>query len=107
MRIWGKAAEKESTGRSVARAALSGASRKDLLQEALQALSRLGPAGRIGVWLESDADASPLDVTPAALHGMVWDSGTDETPRERAHRSIEPRLPRAQLLRCTQVEQAT
>jgi signal transduction histidine kinase/FixJ family two-component response regulator len=105
MKIWGKTAEKESSGRGVARAALKGASRKELLQEALQELSPLGPTGRIGVWLESDADASPRDQTAAGFHGMVWDSGTDETPKEWAHLSIEPPLPVELLLRGKTVEQ--
>ena len=105
MKIWEKTAEKESTGRGVARAALNGASRKELPQEALQSLSQLGPAGRIGVWLESDANASPQDETAVAFHGKVWDSGTDETPKEWAQLSIEPPLPVELLLRGKTVEQ--
>ena len=37
MRIWGKTAEKVFSGRGVVRAALDGASRRELLQEALKA----------------------------------------------------------------------
>ncbi len=105
MRIWEKSAEKESSGRGVARAALNGASRKELLQEALQALSQPKPTGRIGVWLEPDVDASPLDETAGGFQGMVWDAETDETSREWARLSIEPPLPVELLLRGKTVEQ--
>jgi signal transduction histidine kinase/FixJ family two-component response regulator len=105
MRIWGKSTEKESTGRGVARAALEGASRKELLQEALQSLSRLGPADRIGVWLESDMEAIPLDEKTGGFHGMVWDSGTDETCKDWVRLSIEPPLPMELLLRGKTAEQ--
>jgi signal transduction histidine kinase/FixJ family two-component response regulator len=105
MRIWGKSAEKESTGRGVARAALNGASRKELLQAALQSLSHLGPAARIGVWIEVDTDASPLDETAGGFHGMVRDSGIGETSKEWARLSIEPPLPVELLLRGKTVEQ--
>jgi signal transduction histidine kinase/ActR/RegA family two-component response regulator len=105
MKIWGKTAEKESARRGVARAALRGASRKELLQEAVWALSQLGPAGRIGVWLESDVDAGSQDESATAFHGIVWDSGTDEAPKEWARLSIEPPLPVELLLRGKTVEQ--
>jgi signal transduction histidine kinase/ActR/RegA family two-component response regulator len=105
MKIWGKTAEKESAGRGVARAALCGASRKELLQEAVRVLSQRGPAGRIGVWLESDAEAGSQGETAGAFHGMVWDSGTDEAPKEWARLSIEPPLPAQLLLRGKTVEQ--
>jgi signal transduction histidine kinase/FixJ family two-component response regulator len=105
MKIWRKKTEKESSGPSVARAALDGASRKELLQEALKALSQQGPTGRIGVWLESDADASPQNENISGFHGMVWDRGNFETPHEWAHLSVEPPLPEELLLRGRTVEQ--
>jgi len=105
MRIWGKTAEKESSGRGVARAALDGASRQELLQEALKALSRHGPTDRVGVWLEPDANESLQNENLAGFHGMVWDRGNRETPQEWARLSVEPPLPEELLLRGETVEQ--
>src|SRR5713226_4909554 len=105
MRIWAKKAEKGSSGRGVARAALNGAPRRELVQEALQALSQQGCAGRIGVWLEADSNASPQNQNTAAFHGMVWDRGNSETPPEWASLSVEPPLPEELLLRGKTVEQ--
>ncbi len=105
MKIWGKKAEKESPGRGVTRAALHGASRKELLQEALRALAQQGPAGRIGVWLEADSNASPQSENTARFHGMVWDRGNHATPQEWAHLSVEPPLPEELFLRGKSVEQ--
>jgi signal transduction histidine kinase/CheY-like chemotaxis protein len=104
MRIWGKTAGKVLSGRGVARAALNGASRRELLQEALKALSQQGSTGRIGVWLEADSMASPQE-NPVGFHGMVWDRGNLETPQEWALLSLEPPLPAEPLLRGKTVEQ--
>jgi signal transduction histidine kinase/FixJ family two-component response regulator len=105
MRIWEKKAEKEPSGRGVARAALDGASRKELLHEALAALAQRGPTCRIGVWLEADSKVSPQDEDTARFHGMVWDRGNLETPQEWASLSVEPPLPVELLLRGKTVEQ--
>ena len=105
MRIWVKKSETESSGRGVARAALSGASRKELLQEALKALALQGPAGRFGVWLDADSNASPRNAFATGFHGMVWDRGNSETPQEWASLSVEPPLPEELLLRGKTVEQ--
>src|SRR6202171_872131 len=105
MRIWMKKPETESSGRGVARAALNGASRKELLQEALKALALQGPAGRFGVWLDADANASPRNAFATGFHGMVWDRGNSETPQEWASLSVEPPLPEELLLRGKTVEQ--
>src|SRR5712692_2860745 len=105
MRIKGKTAEKESTGRGVARAALDGASRKELLREALRVLTQQGSPGRIGVWLEADANANPPNENIAGFHGMVWDRENLEPPQEWAHLSVEPPLPEELLLRGNTVEQ--
>src|SRR5216684_3549850 len=105
MRIRAKAAEKEWTGRGVARAALDGASRKELLLEALGALTQQGSPGRIGVWLEADGNANPQNKNIAGFHGMVWERGNLEPPQEWAHLSVEPPLPEELLLRGNTVEQ--
>ncbi len=105
MKIWRKKTEKESSWRGVARAALDGASREVLLQEAQQTLAQQGISGRIGVWLEKDSNASPRNAMAAGFHGMAWDLGNPETPKEWAHLSVEPPLPEELLLRGKTVEQ--
>src|SRR4030088_1344124 len=105
MRIWVKKAETKSSGRGVARAALNGVSRKELLQEALKSLAQQGPAGRFGVWLEADSNASPQNAVATGLHGMVSGRGNSETPPEWASLSVEPPLPEELLLRGKTVEQ--
>src|ERR1700694_798193 len=105
MRIWGKTAEKEPNGRGVVRAALEGASRRELLQEALKALSQQGSTGRIGVWLETDSNASPQHENTAGVHRMGWGAGNLATPQEWTLLSLEPPLPDELLLRGKTVEQ--
>ena len=105
MSIWGKRTERESSGRGVARAALDGASREELVREAQKSLAKEGRTGRIGVWLEPDPDASPQKEAPAGFRGVVLDRGSDETPQEWATLSVEPPLPEELLLRGKTVEQ--
>src|SRR5712691_5577959 len=105
MRIWRKMAEIESSRRGVARAALDGASREELLQEAHKVLAKQGISGRIGVWLEPVSNGTPHDEIAAGFHGMVWDRGNQDTPPEWAHLSVEPPLPEELLLRGKTVEQ--
>jgi signal transduction histidine kinase/FixJ family two-component response regulator len=104
MRIWRKNPESQANGRGVARAALDGASREELLHEALNTLSRHAPESRIGVWLEP----APLRSTQTQMGdefcGAVWERGSHDTPREWAHLSVEPPLPQA-LLRGKTAEQ--
>jgi hypothetical protein len=61
MRIWRKTAQKESRQRGLARAALDGAPRDELIREALQALTRHGHKDRLGVWLEADSNSKKND----------------------------------------------
>src|SRR5260370_12422493 len=105
MRIWRKTAQKESSERGPARAALDGAPREELLREAMKALARHAPTGRIGVWLETDSKATQHEGVAAGFHGMVWERGSSDTPREWAHLSVEPPLPEELLLRGKAVEQ--
>jgi len=77
MSIWRKSAQKESRERGVARAALDGAPRDELIREALQALTR---------------------------HGSK-DRGNSDTPQEWAHLSVDPPLPDESLLHGKTVEQ--
>src|SRR5713226_2130584 len=105
MKIWKKKAEKDSRGQGVSRAALDGASHKELLQEALKALAQWGNSGRIGIWLEADESAGSPNENIAGFHGMVWDRGNHQTSQEWAHLSVEPPLPEELLFRGKTVEQ--
>jgi PAS domain-containing protein len=105
MKVWRKKAEQISSGRGVARAALDGASREELLREAHHTLARQGNSGRIGVWLEMDSNASQQNEMAIGFRGMVWDRGSDEILPDWAHLSVEPPLPEELLLRRKTVEQ--
>src|SRR5216684_2193217 len=105
MSIWRKSAQKESTERGLARAALDGAPRDALIREALKALTRHGPKDRFGVWLETDLNGTPHAEILAGFRGIVWDRGNSDTPQEWAHLSVEPPLPEESLLHGETVEQ--
>jgi signal transduction histidine kinase/CheY-like chemotaxis protein len=105
MSIWGKKTEKETSERGLARAALDGASREELVREAHKSLAREGRTGRIGVWLEADPNSIAQKEVPAGFRGVVLDRGSNETPQEWATLSVEPPLPEELLLRGKTVEQ--
>ncbi len=105
MRVWGKKAEEETHGCSVARAALAGASRWELLREALKSLTQDQHADRVGVWLEPDGSAESAKELSGAFHGLVWDRIHSDTPREWRNLSVEPPLPEELWLTGRTVEQ--
>jgi signal transduction histidine kinase/AmiR/NasT family two-component response regulator len=78
VRLWKKSKEPISR-RGLQQCVLQGASREELLQEALAELASSGAANRFGVWLEPAAeDRRQEDV----LRGSVWDSEIAAPPRE-------------------------
>jgi len=93
MKVWGRRTEKEPPLLGVSRAALLGASREELLREAVKKLVGLGGADRIGVWLETDAHSAPPEETSGVLHGLVWDAESSQTPLEWAQLSLEAPFP--------------
>jgi signal transduction histidine kinase/FixJ family two-component response regulator len=105
MKLWRKNTENDSSGRGLARAALDGASRKELLREALKRLAQQGRSCRVGVWLEKDSNGGPQNEFAAGFRGMVWDRGSTETPQEWTQLSVEPPLPEQLLLRGKTAEQ--
>ena len=105
MKLWRKNTEKGFSGRGVARAALDGASRRELLREALKKLAHQRPSCRVGVWLEMDSSAASRNEFAATFRGMVWDRESTETPPEWAQLSVEPPLPEEQLFQGETVEQ--
>lgn len=107
MQIWRKKMERESSIRGVARAALAGASRKELVAESLQALALAlrGSSARLGVWLEPDPSNTRQDENIAGFQGAVWEEGVTESPKGWTHLSVEPPLPDGRLFRGETVEQ--
>jgi signal transduction histidine kinase/CheY-like chemotaxis protein len=105
MRGWGHRAEKELSARSVARAAMDGASRQELLREAVNDLAGKRTADRVGVWLQSEPGSGTRSGRLEMLQGCVWDAESSETPREWAHLSLESPLPEDLLLKGKIVEQ--
>jgi signal transduction histidine kinase/ActR/RegA family two-component response regulator len=109
MRIWDKKAKEEPSAASVARAALAGASLEQLLQEALRALTQVPQPDRVGIWLEPNARAAPVNEFAGAFHGLVWDRTAkgkkDEYPPEWRILSLEPPLPERLLIRAEPLEQ--
>ena len=99
MRIWGKQTKEEAGTASVARAALAGASRVQLLQEALRTLTQAPHPDRAGIWLEPGANVASVNEFSGAFRGLVWDHACgDNCPPEWKFLSLEPPLPEQQLL---------
>jgi signal transduction histidine kinase/FixJ family two-component response regulator len=105
MRLWGKRAEEESRGPGIARAALAGASREELLQQALNSLTQDQQADRVGIWLEPEASAESAKELSGAFQGQVWDRAHSDTLREWRNLSVEPPLPEELWLTGKAVEQ--
>lgn len=81
--------------RGIARVAAEGASREELIREALNFLGRAGGADRFGVWLQAEESAAGR--IPEAFQGAVWQPEEEETPREWMHLAPEFLLPMEQL----------
>jgi signal transduction histidine kinase/ActR/RegA family two-component response regulator len=90
---WRKKQVEDRPGRGVAWAGLQGASREELMREAIQTLSREARADRLGVWLELDYPSLANSQSPPCLRGLVWEAQGDETPKEWQRLSLEPPLP--------------
>jgi hypothetical protein len=58
MRVWGKAQAEHKETATVARAAVDGKSRQQLLKQAVAMLLVSADADRVGVWVESVEEAS-------------------------------------------------
>lgn len=105
MRIWSMRAERDAGRLGVARLAVGGASREELLKEALKALRREGNADRIGVWIEAEPSLNLQHEGPGRFQGLVWDRENGEMPQEWANLSVEPPLPEESLFAGKCVEQ--
>jgi len=98
MKVWSKKRDTGTCRLGVARAALTGASSGELLQEALSVLAHQDSVDRVGVWLEPALLYSHSVSFSTALHGGVWDRTNSDVPREWRTLSLEPPLPDGLLL---------
>ena len=105
MKVWRRKLAEQWGERGVARAALRGASRDELLREAVAELASQGAADRIGVWIEAAPNSRSTDETSGTLHGLLWDAESSETPAEWNRLSLEPPLPKELLLGAKSFEQ--
>jgi signal transduction histidine kinase/CheY-like chemotaxis protein len=104
MRVWRKKPDVTPSGRGVSRAAVAGASREELLEEALNILRNGVGVDRAGVWVDLDERLSGETMGSAKFRGLVWDRGNAETPAEWVHLSAEAPLPEELLLGGKSVE---
>src|SRR5260370_17108558 len=94
MPIWGKKKpEDRPAEKGVARAAAEGASREELMREAMRVLSKHSDADRLGVWLEPQLGQKEETSFPSSFRGMIWERGVEATPAEWARLSQEFPLP--------------
>jgi hypothetical protein len=94
MSIWGKKKQEDrAPEKGVARAAVEGASREELMREAMRILSKDSDADRLGVWLEPQPAQKEEAAFPLTFRGMIWERGVEATPAEWARLSPEFPLP--------------
>jgi len=103
MKIWGRKTS-ESGGHCVAKAAVAGASREELIREAIGSIAKVDRADRVGIWLE-EGDGQGEDGAYANFRGIVWDRNTDATPVEWAQLSLESPFPEGLLTGARIIEQ--
>jgi signal transduction histidine kinase/CheY-like chemotaxis protein len=89
---------------NVARAAVEGKARPELLKEAVRILLADGQAERVGAWLESTADASGQLGEPISFQGIVAAQEGYATPAEWSKLSPQPPLPAGLLVGLQSVE---
>jgi signal transduction histidine kinase/ActR/RegA family two-component response regulator len=89
MRVWGKLPSQETQRKGVSRAALAGATRQQLMQEALHTVLSGSLIDRAGVWMESSDPVSLEAESTADFHGLVADRHGLTIPAEWARWSRE------------------
>jgi len=105
MWVWGKAQAERRETTTVARAAVEGKTRQELLKEAVRMLLASGEADRVGVWVESIQNASEEFGQISSFRGIVAEKEGDATPAEWSRLSPEPPLPAELLVGLQSVEQ--
>jgi signal transduction histidine kinase/CheY-like chemotaxis protein len=88
-----KKQEDKAPDKGVARAAVGGASREELVREALHRMSLETSADRFGVWIEPQPAHREDSSFPLSFRGAIWEKGVEATPAEWARLSPEFPLP--------------
>jgi signal transduction histidine kinase/FixJ family two-component response regulator len=105
MWVWGNAQQQESGTIGVARAAVEGRVRQDLLKEAIRTMLASGQADRVGVWVEI-ADHGVVDSGQhTSFRGIVAERDGEATHAEWSRLSPQPPLPAELLVSLQTVEQ--
>jgi len=105
MRVWGKSKAKQRVTVGVARAALEGKVRHELLEEAVRTLLATGEVDRVGVWVEFVEDAARDSCEITSFRGIVADKEGDATPAEWSRLAPESTLPEELLIGLQTAEQ--
>ena len=78
---------------------MAGASREELLREALRILAQGARTERVGIWLEPGAAVLAANPLGGIFHGVVWDrTAAEGCPPEWKVLSLEPPLPEQLLV---------
>lgn len=105
MWVWGNAPEQEREMIGVARAAVEGRARHELLKEAIRTLLASGQADRVGIWVEI-ADHGVADSGQhSTFCGIVAERDGEAAPAEWSRLSPQPLLPEELLVSLRTVEQ--
>ena len=88
MEMW-KRKVSSSQPRGVARAAVLGLPREEIVREVIVSLARVTAANRLGAWIAKQGDGE--NGAQEVFQGSVWDSDSDATPRE--WRQLAPHFP--------------
>jgi len=89
----------------VARAAVEGRVRQDLLEEAIRTLLASGQADRVGVWVEIVDEGVADAGQHSSFRGIVAEKDGEATPAEWSRLSPQPPLPAELLVSLRTVEQ--
>jgi len=102
---WGNTQEQRAGTIGVARAAVEGRVRQDLLKEAIKALLASGHADRVGIWVESVDSGVADSGQHTSFRGIVAEKDGEATPAEWSRLSPQPPLPAELLVSLRTVEQ--
>jgi len=105
MWVWKRAQEPERGIIGVARAAVEGRVRQDLLREAIKTLLASGQADRVGVWVDMEDHGAADSAPQTSFRGIVAEKDGEQTPAEWSRLSPQPPLPAELLGRLRTVEQ--
>jgi signal transduction histidine kinase/CheY-like chemotaxis protein len=101
MKVWGKH-RPGLAGRGVARAAVAGFGRQELVDEAIQVVLANRNVDRAGVWIDSGENSAENTL---GFHGRVCNAHGEQAPAEWARLSPEAPVPHELLSRGETVEQ--